>query len=802
MAIRIASSASLTDVQSAVTAASDGDIVLIPNGTVTWTGGITTTKQIIIRAQNYTPTPAGVQGSGATSRNVTITNNSASGYLFSFTSGNNYHCGLGGIRFNEGTGEAGFVAAAGSGSKVFLLFDCYFDVNVRMWPLNHAIDIQSVGAVCWNTLIVGDLGNNPSDQPGEGAVLVKSSRAWTTASTMGAADTDGNINVYFEDSSFTNMGLLADMDDNARLVVRYSKYDGAWGETHGFTSTWGGRHWEYYNNEFRITTPQRNLAGRYFWCRAGTGIFTENAVYENSYTSDFGTMVLLNIGDNTLPQGSYPINRQPGGGHNGSNYLIDPIYIWNNTQAKAQAWSVNTDWQSVVQADRDVFVSGSPGTAKPGYSKYTYPHPFRSVRIYADSNSAADVQAAIDVAVDGDTVVIPSGNPTWSTTVTVDKGITLEGGGSYSVNGSHNDTGTWPLTINLNVGTNNGISIDVTTGTKVRVTGIYFTGTAAYGETGAGCIGIATSNTTPWRVDNCKFNATQATSIACQCSGRGGLIDHIYVYQSGCSPNNYIVIRDVRNDFSGGWALSQAFSWGSSGFVFVEDSTFWQNTADGSATPSVIDAQAGGKFVFRHNYLYNAMVTWHGSESSAPERGGYAFEIYDNVFYWSRTDWLYGNAIFDRGGSCLIYNNTVTNYTKLWTTWEKRATDVCGVFGQADGTKAWDGNYGGAYPTGYPIMDQTGRGAASGYGYNGSYEPQNVQPQAQSKCYLWNNTLNNTGLVGSNNPTYVVEGRDYELSALSGYSAYTYPHPLQSSGGGGGGGGEATPGNYVSVRFN
>ena len=58
----VAASPALSAVQAAVDAASNGDHVLIPNGSATWTSGITTTKQIIIRAQNYTPTPAGTAG--------------------------------------------------------------------------------------------------------------------------------------------------------------------------------------------------------------------------------------------------------------------------------------------------------------------------------------------------------------------------------------------------------------------------------------------------------------------------------------------------------------------------------------------------------------------------------------------------------------------------------------------------------------------------------------------------------------------------------------------------------------------
>ena len=44
-----ASSCSLQDVQAAVNTAADGDIVSIPNGSCSWSGGMSTNKQILIQ---------------------------------------------------------------------------------------------------------------------------------------------------------------------------------------------------------------------------------------------------------------------------------------------------------------------------------------------------------------------------------------------------------------------------------------------------------------------------------------------------------------------------------------------------------------------------------------------------------------------------------------------------------------------------------------------------------------------------------------------------------------------------------
>lgn len=70
---------------------------------------------------------------------------------------------------------------------------------------------------------------------------------------------------------------------------------------------------------------------------------------------------------------------QPGWGHNGTTFIVDPIYIWNQTGDFPYAWSFQGspgDWSTVVQLNRDIFVNNG---AKPGYTKYTYPHPARAV---------------------------------------------------------------------------------------------------------------------------------------------------------------------------------------------------------------------------------------------------------------------------------------------------------------------------------------------------------------------------------------------------------------------------------------
>lgn len=380
-ATRTAASASLADVQAAVAAASDGDTVLIPNGSATWTGGISTTKQIIIRAQNYTPTPAGTAGTATTSRNVTIQNNS-SVPLFQFTSGNSYHVGLGGIRFNEGTGGNNHVRFVGNGAKVPFLFDSYFQCKQRNGSATSVSIIcwLAAGGVAWNIYVSGEgfPGGAGGSGPDGASIYVQSShRAWETASTIGSLDITGTVNLYIEDSTFYNVGQCPDIEDQARVVMRHCLFDGAWGLTHGFTGIWGGRHWEVYDSTYTVTDRNRAIASRYFWCRAGTGVFTDCVVNDHVDFGEWGHSKLLDVGDNTSPSGGWLMPRQPGCGHDGTAYVSDPIYIWNNTGSRAYSWGINTSagaWDIYVQEGRDIYVNNG---AKPAYAKFAYPHPLR-----------------------------------------------------------------------------------------------------------------------------------------------------------------------------------------------------------------------------------------------------------------------------------------------------------------------------------------------------------------------------------------------------------------------------------------
>ena len=122
--------------------------------------------------------------------------------------------------------------------------------------------------------------------------------------------------------------------------------------------------------------------------------------------------------------------------------------------------------------------------------------------INAASCLQSDVQTAIDSAANDDIVQIPDGTCTWvrgpgwgdAAVYVTDKNITLRGNGQYVVDGSHIDTGTWPLTINFDIVDGSCLRITGTSDQFIRVTGIHFAGSVPGGTSRFGALEIGPSN--------------------------------------------------------------------------------------------------------------------------------------------------------------------------------------------------------------------------------------------------------------------------------------------------------------------
>jgi hypothetical protein len=434
----------------------------------------------------------------------------------------------------------------------------------------------------------------------------------------------------------------------------------------------------------------------------------------------------------------------------------------------------------------------------------------------AASTSQSAVQTAVNNASNGQTICVPAGSGTWTSSVEIDGGKTLQGAG----------IGVTNITCN---GTGQCIGLDGNSAQVTRLTAFTFTmGVAiSYGAIQVGgCAGTGCQQNGPaFRIDHIRLVNNSASG------GRGiyvnwvaGLIDHVTFDQLNTNGSNQMLtIEGSSVNSDGGFTpWTQATSLGTNKAVYVEDSSWTCNNSNEDA----IDVYTGGRWVARYNTFRSCTIGTHGTDSGN-NRSTFSAEVYNNT--WTTTS---NRSIGFRGGTGVVYNNSAsgggsigmwnyrscprdgsdtsgwgtcngTNYaigstdpnaqasrTVHTTTGAASSSNVlfcsgdrdlvctstatCSAAGAGTCTTFFDGTG----TSGYPCRDQVGRG------HGQSLEP----------VYIWNNT--NMGAFVSNGPatcspstlissSIIVQNRDYYegSTAKPGYTAYTYPHPLQTGGG-------------------
>jgi hypothetical protein len=409
-----AKSCNTSDVQASINSASDGDTVIIPNGSCSWSTGISTAKQLTLQGQ--------------TVGGVTITDMAGDANLLSFTIGSTHHTTIANLRFMPGNGTGNYITVNGVG-QVPLMHDMYF--NLPNFQLQHAVMWTVTGGVIWNTTFESTATALPGSD--SGSLLVKSNVPWDTPSTTGTLDTNGDKNLYIEDSTFKNVGQSPDVDDNGRVAIRHSTFIGSAGLTHGPSSAQGGRQVELYNNAFSYPDPNRNM-NRWFWLRAGTMIVTQNNIdwingpsYPNKNSFTFiveaarwntgghgcltGYMGFHQVGSGATATVQSPTKLALGQLPPDPYQVSDPVYIWNNSGTGNGIAHVglndastdncnNTNPATGVEyttadffvLNRDYFVDNG---AKPGWQPYPYPHPLRGTSSTTPPGAPANLAAVV-----------------------------------------------------------------------------------------------------------------------------------------------------------------------------------------------------------------------------------------------------------------------------------------------------------------------------------------------------------------------------------------------------------------------
>ena len=371
-------SCSQTDIQNALASASTGDTVSVPAGNCTWTS-LSLSKAVTLQGAGTGKTKITVNGNPA----FTITKQAAGitriqGFSFSASNNNNLPHPI-------------VVQGSWLSAQPVIFYQDSFTLNGATM-----FDVTVAGGVIFSNITFSGQWNDFFMT----AKDLTNTISWTTSDGMGMNDTNGLKNIYIEDSTFNGgSNGVFDADDNSRIVVRHNSFIESGGfNSHGEDSSpYGLRHFEIYNNSFTFpdttcTNGNSSLSNisQYIWIRGGTGVIFNNSM-ANLTSSCWGdkSEVRLSIrgAEDDRPQGTcaqvaYPVPHQPGQNYNGSNAFTDPIYFWGNTGTiridGGWAWGnpCGFSWDTFFKWNRDgINSAGTGGTAKPGYTAYTYPHP-------------------------------------------------------------------------------------------------------------------------------------------------------------------------------------------------------------------------------------------------------------------------------------------------------------------------------------------------------------------------------------------------------------------------------------------
>jgi hypothetical protein len=359
-------------VQSAINSASDGDVLVCPGGSWSWSSVDLVNKNVTLRGAGIGQTKisltaaGGIEASASNTKPFRIT-----GFTFASTG-------------NFGT-DSGFAMMRVQGGKGWRIDHNRFEIFSNVESYNGGNGVYT------NNDVSGVIDHNEFVKGGgtgcmHAAVYAQGAgaTAWTLPSQIGKFDRT----VFIEDNYFYNPDACSGHNAHALYgqnggiyVARHNEIHGMNVDSHGFCNIHGTREFEISNNTWTGVGSNNlydvlNLAG-------GTGVVYGNSMSgNNSYFLAMSVRRLLGAGlcsgsetsyvpgygnvtaSSACPEG-YPCAQQIGRGQNNS---ADPLYIWGNSGTS----STRNLSSSYIQSGRDLIQNQGP---KPGYTAYPYPHP-------------------------------------------------------------------------------------------------------------------------------------------------------------------------------------------------------------------------------------------------------------------------------------------------------------------------------------------------------------------------------------------------------------------------------------------
>lgn len=259
--------------------------------------------------------------------------------------------------------------------------------------------------------------------------------------------------------------------------------------------------------------------------------------------------------------------------------------------------------------------------------------------ITAASPSFTHVSAAVTAAAAGDTVIIPAGSATWSSTLSITKSLTLQGAGI----GATMITSGGPTLIRISPSS-------PASNPAIRVTGLDLNGGGSVIELTNSSTTVALSNI---RIDHnaIRNGTTNGVNITADV---WALIDN------NAFSNNNIDVRALGQSTTS-WDNFPAAA-GTATKPYIEDNTF-THTAPYSF---IVEGGQGGRYVFRRNTVtetsgvsgFIELFDMHGNNGDWPgNRGTVESEVYNNTLNLAGINHRVANV---RGGDAKYFNNTVT----------------------------------------------------------------------------------------------------------------------------------------------
>jgi len=343
---------SQADVSAAISAASAGDTVRIPEGNFTWgsSGSFITVHKAIT-----------LEGAGSSYTTITLAN-----------SGPTYTSAV--IRVTAQAVVAN-MTIIGSDTNPVTAFSCTQSHNWRLTEIKYVGGTAGAYFAYCNTYGLIDNCDITGNAGTAELIFTRGpGNAWQSPRTMGTAEA-----VYIEDCVFNGRGYVCDFNSNAKGVVRFNRITGQLKvDAHGKASNSpprSARHTEVYKNDW---TNSGN-----FWTaveiRGGGGRFFGNTSNVSGagagfHLTEYGSLNdWANFDKKYQTPNDYPIDDQIGVGMDPKQAASEPAYVWSNRKLGAP-WTISAKAipqgaittfgasftiHDIVKADRDYYIEAN-----------------------------------------------------------------------------------------------------------------------------------------------------------------------------------------------------------------------------------------------------------------------------------------------------------------------------------------------------------------------------------------------------------------------------------------------------------